>query len=81
MEGEIPKNIEKNTASGTMVELVDSIIREGMEKRASDIHIEPLLNEVRIRYRIDCELFTAGSIPKEKQQQLIGRLKAISNMH
>ena len=81
LEGEIPKNIEKNTASGTMVELVDSIIREGMEKRASDIHIEPLLNEVRIRYRIDGELFTAGSIPKEKQQQLIGRLKAISNMH
>ena len=52
-----------------------------MEKRASDIHIEPLVNEVRVRYRIDGELFTAAKIPKDKQQQVIGRLKAISNMH
>lgn len=79
--GEVPQSIEKNTATGTMIELVDRIITGGMEKRASDIHIEPLFNEVRVRYRIDGELFTAGSIAKEKQQQLIGRLKAISNMH
>ena len=52
-----------------------------MAKRASDIHIEPLANEVRVRYRIDGELFTVAKISKEKQQQVIGRLKAISNMH
>ena len=51
-----------------------------MKKRASDIHIEPLENEVRVRYRIDGELVTAAKIPKEKQTQIIGRLKAISNM-
>ena len=62
-------------------ELVNSIIKNGMEKRASDIHIEPLVNEIRVRYRIDGELFTAAKIPKEKQSQVIGRLKAISNMH
>ncbi len=59
-----------------MVELVDSIIREGMEKRASDIHIEPLLNEVRIRYRIDGELFTAGSIPKRKTTTVNRKIKS-----
>ena len=52
-----------------------------MVKRASDIHIEPLENEVRVRYRIDGELVTAATIDKEKQTQIIGRLKAISNMH
>ena len=66
---------------GTMTELLDEIIRDAMEKRASDIHIEPLDNEVRVRFRIDGELITANIIPKERQAQLIGRLKAISNMH
>lgn len=81
IEGEVNKDITQTTSSGTMIELIDSIIRTGMEKRASDIHIEPLANEIRVRYRIDGELFTAVKIPKEKQQQVIGRLKAISNMH
>ncbi len=61
--------------------LIDNIIKTGMEKRASDIHIEPLENEVRVRYRIDGELHNVASISKEKQSQIIGRLKAISNMH
>ena len=52
-----------------------------MEKRASDIHIEPEENSIRVRYRIDGELVTAATIEKDKQAQLIGRLKAISNMH
>ena len=62
-------------------ELVNSIIKNGMEKRASDIHIEPEEDSIRVRYRIDGELVTAATIEKEKQAQLIGRLKAISNMH
>ena len=60
-------DITKVTSSSgtTMIELIDNIIRTGMEKRASDIHIEPLVNEIRVRYRIDGELFTAAKIPKE----------------
>ena len=61
--------------------LVDSIIKTAIEKRASDIHIEPMENSIRIRYRIDGELFTAATLEKDKQAKLIGRLKAISNMH
>lgn len=78
LEGVASDNIDVNAdISG----LIDSIIKTGMEKRASDIHIEPEESTVRIRYRIDGELVTAATIEKEKQQQLIGRLKAISNMH
>ena len=61
--------------------VIDTIIKTGMEKRASDIHIEPLEKEVKVRYRIDGELLTVASIEKTKQAQVIGRLKAISNMH
>ena len=71
----------QSNKNDTVTSLVDSIIKTGMERRASDIHIEPLTDKVRVRYRIDGELFTATEIPKEKQSQIIGRLKAISNMH
>ena len=56
LEGAATENINSNVdATG----LVDSIIKTAMKKRASDIHIEPLENEVRVRYRIDGELVTA----------------------
>ena len=74
-------NADIHESGVTVINLVDSIIKTGIEKRASDIHIEPMATSVRVRYRIDGELFTAANLDKEKQQQIIGRLKAISNMH
>ena len=80
LEGNATSNLNAQN-SETVTGLVDSIIKTGMERRASDIHIEPMKDEVRVRYRIDGELFTAANISKAKQNQIIGRLKAISNMH
>ena len=80
-EGEATTNLNVRGKNDTITNLVDSIIKTGIERRASDIHIEPMDNKVRVRYRIDGELFTAANIAKEKQSQIIGRLKAISNMH
>ena len=65
----------------SVTDLVDNIIKLGIEKRASDIHIEPQLDSVRIRFRIDGQLFIMANVSKDKQAQMIGRLKAISNMH
>ena len=79
LEGKATTDINENGV--TVVNLVDSIIKTGIEKRASDIHIEPMATSIRVRYRIDGELFTAANLDKEKQSQIIGRLKAISNMH
>lgn len=78
LDGKISDNIN---VSSDITGLIDTIIKTAINKRASDIHIEPLEKEVRIRYRIDGDLFTAATIAKEKQSQVIGRLKAISNMH
>ena len=64
-----------------ITELVDSIIKNGMKRRASDIHIEPQKDQIRVRYRIDGELFVATTIPIDKLSLVVGRLKAISNMH
>lgn len=79
--GTATKDMAKIGRDDNITEMIDSIIKTAMEKRASDIHIEPEKDEIRVRYRIDGELFTATTISKDKQAQIIGRLKAISNMH
>lgn len=61
--------------------LVDNIVLTAIKQRASDIHIEPMENRVRVRYRIDGELITVSELPKQRQSMIIGRLKSISNMH
>ena len=77
-EGRATDKIEEGN---DVTSLIDNVIKTGISKRASDIHIEPQENNVRIRYRIDGELLTVATIAKDKQSQIIGRLKAISNMH
>ena len=81
LEGSQMQNIDDLGRTESVTELIDNIIKHGIEKRASDIHIEPQVDSVRVRYRIDGELFVVANIEKEKQTQMIGRLKAISNMH
>ena len=79
LEGLAGETIDPN--NGDITALVDSIIKIGMEKRASDIHFEPMNDKLRVRYRIDGELITAITLDTQRQAQIIGRLKAISNMH
>ena len=80
-EDRLNENIEDIGGNETTTEIIDNIIKLAIEKRASDIHFEPQIDSVRIRFRIDGELFVMTNIPKDRQSQLIGRLKAISNMH
>ncbi len=75
------KDMENIAGNETTTEIIDNIIKLAIEKRASDIHIEPQIDAVRVRFRIDGELFVITTVPKDRQAQLIGRLKAISNMH
>lgn len=80
LDGAMTDEIDNSEDTST-TRLVDSIIRTAIESRASDIHIEPMQHGIRVRYRIDGELYTATTVRPDKQQQVIGRLKAISNMH
>ncbi|MDD2376537.1 MAG: GspE/PulE family protein [Clostridia bacterium] len=67
---------EKDTSK-----LIDNIIMTAISKRASDIHVEPLGDKIRIRFRIDGELITATELPKDRQAIVTGRIKSIANMH
>lgn len=73
------KFVDKDEKDVTV--LIDNIIMTAIEKRASDIHVEPMEDKVRIRYRIDGELMTVTELPKNRQQLITGRLKSIANMH
>lgn len=63
------------------VKLVDTIIENAVRMKASDIHIEPLENEVRVRCRVDGNLQKVLEIPKETQGSLITRIKIVANLN
>jgi len=65
---------------GPIVRLVNLIIDNAYYMRASDIHIEPMSNRVRIRYRVDGVCLEKDNIPKNMQAQMITRLKILSGM-
>ncbi|MGQ9728280.1 MAG: GspE/PulE family protein [Candidatus Fervidibacter sp.] len=63
-----------------IIRLVDTILREAIRNEATDIHIEPLQNGVRIRYRIDGILHEALRLPKWLSAPLIARIKILGDM-
>ncbi|MFH1790614.1 MAG: GspE/PulE family protein [Candidatus Omnitrophota bacterium] len=63
-----------------VVKLVGMILNEALSSRASDIHIEPEENELRIRYRIDGNLKEALTVPKTHQNAILARLKIMSTL-
>lgn len=64
-----------------VIRIVNSILIEAMRRRASDIHIEPMEKVLRLRYRIDGDLFEVPSPPKNLQAAIISRVKIMSDMN
>ena len=67
-------------ADAPIIKLVNTLIVEAFKSRASDIHLEPLPNRFRVRYRIDGMLHEIKSPPKRLQPAIMSRLKIMSNM-
>jgi type IV pilus assembly protein PilB len=63
-----------------IIRLVNLIIQEAVNMRASDIHIEPFEDRVRIRYRIDGALIERDSPPKRLLPALVSRLKVMGRI-
>ncbi len=70
----------KDAQSAPIIRLVSEIIKEAVVTRASDIHIEPFEDRVRLRYRVDGVCIEKDKIPKRTQQSVIARLKIMSGM-
>ncbi|MGZ4965557.1 MAG: GspE/PulE family protein [Chthoniobacterales bacterium] len=79
-EGSTDLNADDPEAS--VVKFVNQIIREAIVERATDIHVEPLENDLRIRYRIDGILHEVAVPPQLRllQSAIISRLKVMAHM-
>jgi general secretion pathway protein E len=64
-----------------IIKLVNMIITRAIESRASDIHIEPFEDELKVRYRIDGVLHDIESTPKRLQPAIVSRIKIMSKLN
>lgn len=66
--------------SSPMVLLVKTTIEQAIRQRASDIHIEPLEKQIRVRYRVDGTLYEINKYKKDLLSAIVARIKIISGM-
>ena len=76
------EDLEQTTDDPTVANLVNEIILEAYRKRATDIHIEPYRNKVRLRYRVDGVLVDANLPDQAKHflPQILSRIKILANL-
>jgi type II secretion system protein E len=74
-------DIHRMAEQPTLINLVNLLLLEAVQSRASDVHIEPFENELKVKYRIDGVLIERPPPPKHLQPALIGRIKIMSAMN
>jgi type IV pilus assembly protein PilB len=72
---------EDQNDNAPVVQLVNRIVAQAMRDRTSDVHIEPLDDRVRVRFRIDGALVEVFSLPPAVHNAAISRLKILSGMN
>jgi len=73
-----PEDVSEEDAP--IIKFVHSVIKDALEKRASDIHMEPLEKKFRIRFRIDGKLIEQPDPPKRLQPSILSRTKLMANV-
>ncbi len=81
-DNEAALDLNSDDPEASVVKFVNQIIREAIIERATDIHVEPLENDLRIRYRIDGILHEVAVPPQLRvlQSAIISRLKVMAHM-
>src|SRR5215475_12746870 len=79
--GEDLEHLRDMASEAPVIRLVNAMIAQAVEKRASDIHIEPFEKEFRIRYRIDGVLFNQEQPPREMKAAIVSRLKLMAKLN
>jgi type IV pilus assembly protein PilB len=82
VEAEIPQTEgEAEPDDAPIVKYVNLLISEAVADRASDVHIEPMENDVRIRFRIDGVLHEVRRNPKQIHPAVVARIKVMADMN
>ncbi|MRR17057.1 MAG: type II secretion system protein GspE [Deltaproteobacteria bacterium] len=74
-------HLQDLASEAPVIKLVNIIITRAVESRASDIHIEPFDDEVKVRYRIDGVLHDIEVIPKKLQAAIFSRIKIMAKLN
>jgi len=75
------EHLRDMASEAPVIRLVNAMIAEAIERRASDIHIEPFEKEFRVRFRIDGVLFNQENPPRELKAAIISRLKLMAKLN
>jgi general secretion pathway protein E len=75
------EHLRDMASEAPVIRLVNAIIAQAVEKRASDIHLEPFEKEFRIRYRIDGVLYNQEPPPREMKAAMISRVKLMAKLN
>lgn len=75
-----PEGITGVLGEAPVARIVSTLLEYGIKVRASDIHIEPLENETRIRYRVDGILHEKLILPRRIHEAIVSRIKILGNM-
>ncbi len=73
-------DIAEISAEAPITKVVAVILKHAIDGRASDIHIEPTLDQVRVRFRVDGTLYTSLFLPKHVHPAVVARAKILSNL-
>ncbi len=73
-------DLQTTAEEAPIIKLVNLIIEQAIVDRASDIHIEPQHNRLRIRYRIDGQLYEIQSPPRQFTSSIISRIKVLARL-
>ena len=75
------EHLRDMASEAPVIRLVNAMIADAVEKRASDIHIEPFEKEFRVRFRVDGVLFNQEPPPRELKAAIISRLKLMAKLN
>ena len=78
--GELDTTYEEDVNNSPIVKLVKSLIEQAVRQRASDIHIEPMDHQIRVRYRIDGALYEKTTYATSLLPAIVARIKIIGGM-
>ncbi|MEO7145416.1 MAG: type II secretion system ATPase GspE [Bryobacteraceae bacterium] len=75
------EHLRDMASEAPVIRLVNAMIAQAVEKRSSDIHIEPFEKEFRVRYRIDGVLYSQEPPPRELKAAIISRVKLMAKLN
>ncbi|MFQ5901019.1 MAG: type II secretion system ATPase GspE [Thermodesulfobacteriota bacterium] len=76
-----PKDLFEDSEEGPVISFVNSLLSEALKKKASDIHLEPFEEEVRVRYRVDGILYDGLSLPSTLYPNVSTRIKVMASLN